>query len=136
MKRAAAEPKQLEVIGDRMYLQPLLFLSTTENPFKAEKREFPVDFGFPIEDKYNFTIAIPDGFAVETMPAHLVAEAETAFESFRFIIGQEGNNIQLSVTKLISKAVIQPNDYPMLKLFYKKMIDKQLEKIVLKKVRI
>ncbi|SHF69081.1 Transglutaminase-like superfamily protein [Flavobacterium fluvii] len=36
---------QCEIIGDKMYINPQLFLAQTQNPFVQEKREFPVCFG-------------------------------------------------------------------------------------------
>ena len=39
----------VEVIGDKMYIAPLLFLAMSENPFKQENRQYPVDFIFPFQ---------------------------------------------------------------------------------------
>ncbi|VAW24456.1 hypothetical protein MNBD_BACTEROID04-481, partial [hydrothermal vent metagenome] len=35
----------IETVGDRMYFKPLFFNSQTKNPFKLDKREYPIDFG-------------------------------------------------------------------------------------------
>ncbi|WNH13564.1 hypothetical protein [Thalassobellus suaedae] len=43
---------QADVIDDKIYFSPLFFLKTKENPFKLEKREFPVDFGYPSSTSY------------------------------------------------------------------------------------
>ena len=47
---------QTDIIGDKIYFSPLFFLKSKENPFKLEKREFPVDFGYPSTSLYRFTI--------------------------------------------------------------------------------
>jgi hypothetical protein len=36
-----------EIIGEKMYVNPLLFFTEEHNPFKQETREYPIDFGFP-----------------------------------------------------------------------------------------
>jgi hypothetical protein len=41
----------------------LLYFSFKENPFKQELRQYPVDFGYPFQNKLNITIEIPDGYA-------------------------------------------------------------------------
>jgi hypothetical protein len=36
---------QVDIIGDKMYISPLLFLAVGENPFKQEERLYPIDYG-------------------------------------------------------------------------------------------
>jgi hypothetical protein len=36
---------QVDIIGDKMYISPLLFLAVGENPFKQEERLYPSDYG-------------------------------------------------------------------------------------------
>ncbi len=123
-----------EIIGDKIYLDPLLFFTQKENPFKQDKREYPVDFVFPNQDKYMLTITLPDGYAVETMPAPTSVEMLENLGSFRFNITNSGKQIQIAATIDINQAVIGAEDYETLKSFYKAIIDKENEKIVLKKI--
>ena len=60
---------QADVIGNKLYFSPLFFLKTSENPFKLEKREFPVDFGYPSSTKYMININLPEGYKVESAPS-------------------------------------------------------------------
>src|SRR6476620_4264656 len=59
----------VEIIGDKMYVSPLLFFTQSENPFKQETREYPIDFVFPNQEKYNISLTIPPGYVVEVLPA-------------------------------------------------------------------
>jgi hypothetical protein len=122
-----------EVIGDKIYFPALLFFSSDENPFKQEKREYPVDFVFPHQDKYSFTISIPAGYAVESLPAP-ASISMGDLGSFKFNISSTPTNIQIASSFDINEAIIGPEDYDTLKVFYKTMIEKQNEKIVLKKI--
>lgn len=123
-----------EVIGGKFYINPMLFFANTENSFKQEVREYPVDFSFPFSDKYNITIQIPEGFAVETMPAPTVITMEDNLGAFKFNIAANGNSLQLSVSHQINEAIVSAEKYEMLKEYYKAMVAKQSEKIVLKRI--
>ena len=122
-----------EIIGNKMYLTPQLFLRATENPFKQEKREYPVDFGYPFSDKYNIIIEIPEGYAVELMPKPLNLSTGDNIGMFRYNISATENKIQVQITTDINEAIVSSDYYDALKDFYKQMIDKQNEKIVLVK---
>ena len=123
----------VEIIGDKMYFSPFAFFAKTENPFKQEKREYPIDFIFPSQDKFNISITIPDGYAVETMPQPLALAMPENLGSFKYSISNNGSQIQLLYTQDINQAIIGSEDYEMLKNFYKEIVNKQTEKIVLKK---
>ena len=123
-----------DVVGDKIYIAPLLFLSSKKNPFTQEKREYPVDFGFPFQDKYAINIEIPEGYAIESLPAAANLQTQENICSFRYIIQANGNKIQLSITQDVFSPIVSPVDYPVLKESYMKIIEKQNEKIVLKKI--
>lgn len=123
-----------EIIGGSIYVNPMLFFTVTQNPFKQENREYPVDYGFPFVDKYNITIKIPEGYKVESLPTSILLNMEDNLGGFKFMVSATGNVVQLVMTHQINIPIIVADYYPMLKEFYQKMIEKQNEKIVLKKV--
>lgn len=123
-----------ELIGGDIYLNPMLFFAVHENPFKQENRAYPIDYGFPFVDRYNISIQIPAGYKVETLPAPILLNMEDNLGSFKFMTNASGNSIQLVIVHEISSPIIMSENYAMLKEFYQKMIEKQNEKIVLKKV--
>ncbi|RRJ91133.1 DUF3858 domain-containing protein [Flavobacterium macacae] len=124
----------VERIGGKIYFSPMLYFAKVENPFKQEKREFPVDFPFPYQDKYTFSITIPDGYEIESLPKALSVVMEENLGSFKFNISSVGKTIQVMATIDVNSSHFSPNYYPTLKDFYKAMIEKQNEKVVLKKV--
>ena len=123
-----------ERIGDKIYFNPMLHFTTTVNPFKQEKRDYPLDFAFPYQDKYSITINIPEGYEIESLPKPIAIGMEQNIANFSYNIGANGNQIQLVVTVEINYSAISPEYYTSLKMYYKEMIDKQNEKIVLKKI--
>jgi transglutaminase-like putative cysteine protease len=128
------DTKDLEIINDKIYLDPMLFMSTKENFFKQEVREYPVDFGYPVQNKYNIGIEIPEGYVVESMPEPLNIITGDNGCVFKYLIENLNNKIQVVITAEINTVILSSDFYVLLKEFYQKMIDKQNEKIVLKKV--
>jgi Domain of Unknown Function with PDB structure (DUF3857) len=128
------DTKDVEIINDKIYFSPLLFLATKENPFKQEVREYPVDFGFPFEDKYNINIEIPEGYVVESMPVAINIVSEDKTLGFKYIIVNEGTKIQVAISSLVNTAIAPAELYEGIKNFFKQIMDKENEKIVLKKM--
>jgi hypothetical protein len=125
---------QSESIGDKIYLNPLLFFTATKNPFVLEKRDLPIYFGYPTQFKYNINIAIPDGYVVESLPKPINLVTGENVGTFTFNISVASNTIQIVVNKEIKSVIVIADFYDTLKVFYKQMIDKLNEKIVLKKI--
>ncbi|MEY4963701.1 MAG: hypothetical protein RLZZ323_1020 [Bacteroidota bacterium] len=123
-----------EVIGGKIYINPMLFYTSHENPFKQEVREYPVDFGFPFMDKYVINIQIPDGYKIESMPNSVNFSMVDNLGSFKFMTSASGNTIQVSIVSQMNTPIISSEYYTMLKEYYKTMIDKQNEKIVLVRI--
>ncbi len=128
------DTKDVEIINGKIYLSPMVFFAAKENPFKQEVREYPVDFGYPIQEKYNINLEIPEGYEVESMPEGISIDGGENIGSFKFMIGNTGNKIQIVATSDIYSAIITPEYYLSLKDLFQKSIDKQKEKIVLKKI--
>lgn len=123
-----------ELIGGKIYVSPMLFFTKDKNPFTQEVREYPVDFSYPFTDKFNITIQIPEGFAVETLPAPAAITMEGNLGTFKFNIAASANVLQLSILHQINEAIVSPEKYEMLKEYYKAMVAKETEKIVLKRI--
>ena len=122
-----------DIINDKIYITPSLFLKSTENPFKLDKREFAIDFGYPMKEQYMINIEIPEGFVVESSPEPILLKLPEELGEFTFIPKINTNKIQLSVTLELKKAVMGAETYLYLKEFFNQMIQKQAEQIVLTK---
>lgn len=122
-----------DIIGDKIYFNPMLFYTLKENPFKQEKREYPVDFTYPYQDKYVINITLPEGYEVESVPTPISLVMEENIGSFKYNIMVNKRQMQLSVLFDINYSNVSNAYYPTLKDFYRKMIEKQNEKIVLKR---
>ncbi len=123
----------VEDVAGKLYFSPMVFLATEENPFKSETRQYPIDYGYPMKDRYIINIALPEGYKVESMPENAVLNLGENMGSFRYLISQNGNKLQLSVEFAINKSFIAADEYANLKKFYELLIEKENEKVVLSK---
>ena len=123
-----------EVIGDKIYFSPMLCYAISENPFKQDTREYPVDFSFPFRNKFSATIIIPEGFQVESLPKSIALVMQMKYGTFNYTITNTDSQIQLTAALEVTTSIVPPDDYDILKEFYKAVVDKENEKIILKKI--
>lgn len=119
--------------GDVLYLDPFIYSRQKENPFKSEKREYPVDFGSPMEETILFKIAIPEGYVVDELPQSKVIAMPENGARYVYNITQSGNQIAFTSMFHINKSLFTQLEYPYLREFYNQIVAKQAEQIVLKK---
>lgn len=124
----------VEIIGDKMYISPMFFFAETKNIFTQEKREYPIDFVFPHQDKYNVSFTIPEGYALETIPQSKSVAMLDGIGSFKYLISNNENQFQIVYSLDINQAIVGSEYYDVLKNFFKEIVDRHSEKIVLKKL--
>ena len=129
-----ASNNHCEIIGGKMFINPLLFFTMNKNPFVQEKRKMPIYFGYPIQEKYNLNFVIPEGYQVESIPKPMKIATEDKALAFFVNSIVNGNHVQITVAKEINVGIASADHYDGLKDFYQKVIEMQHEKIVLKKI--
>lgn len=123
----------VEIIGDKMYISPLLFNAIDENPFKLEKREYPIDFGSPLERKFSVNIQIPTGYKVESIPETVGYKLTDNLAEFLYSVKDNGGTIQVGVLVRVNKGIVPAANYDEFKSFYSQIVTKTMENIVLQK---
>jgi hypothetical protein len=124
----------LDKIGGKIYFKPLLFDAMTKNPFKLEKRDYPIDFGAPFIKDNKVSIKIPSGYVVESVPENIAIGLRENYGVYKFSIKIEANIINVYSMLQINTAIFPSANYDEIKDFYKMIVNKNLEQIVLKKV--
>lgn len=125
---------QCDIVEDKMYVNPILFFTESHNPFVQDKREMAIYFGYPKSERYNVNFEIPEGYTVESIPQPLKIATKGKELTFSINVVYEQNKVQILVSKEINVAIVSADFYESIKDFYQKMIDKQNEKIVLKRI--
>lgn len=120
-------------MGDILYINPIVGNAIKENPFKAESRVYPVDFGSAFEKTNLLKMKIPPGYEVEELPKPVAIALPN--NGGRYIYSISNLNGELSLTSLMSinKGIFSQPEYPNLREFYNQIVAKQAELIVLKK---
>ncbi|MEM8848180.1 MAG: transglutaminase domain-containing protein, partial [Bacteroidota bacterium] len=124
----------IETISNKLYFSPMFHLCTTESPFKSEKREYPVDYGYPWEDKYLISIKVPEGYQVESTPESVVYNLPNNIGTFRYLVSANDGVINLRASLSSEEAIVPAEYYDYLKEFYRQIVEKEQEKIVLSKI--
>jgi hypothetical protein len=119
--------------GNVMYVNPFLMGRTEANPFTIENRQYPVDYGSPLERIYLLKLTIPDGYDVDELPQSKVLTIPQNGGKYLYNMTRNGNTINLTSIFQINKGIFAQTEYPNLREFYNQMVAKQAEQIVLKK---
>jgi transglutaminase-like putative cysteine protease len=118
-----------EKINEKIYLSPFLDEPITENPLKQNSRTYPIDILYPVKRSFNSVITIPDGYKVEYVPEDYKIKNDL-FE-LNYNVKNDGKSITIAFTYFFKKSVYAAADYLNLKYYYKDIIKKGYEKVVL-----
>ncbi len=122
-----------DIIGDMISLRPMLIEQLESNPFKVEKRKYPIDYGHPMRSRYILNVELPEGYEIAEMPKPSNIQLPEKSAKFNYSVSLNGNVIQFMANFEISRTVFYESDYQLIKEFYNQVIAKQSEVIMLKK---
>jgi hypothetical protein len=127
----------MDVNAERIYLNPMLSFGKTENLLKKTERLFPVDFAHPSDEIYNFSLKIPEGYAVEELPKAINLKWEDGSVVFQYIVAPANAEGFVKITSKLSikKPIFYAAEYVDLKKTFDDIVAKHAEQIVLKKVK-
>ncbi|MCB9234810.1 MAG: DUF3857 domain-containing protein [Bacteroidia bacterium] len=120
--------------GPLLYLTPMLTEARQENPFKSQNRIFPVDFGAPWKEIYSAQITLPEGFVADEIPEGVYWALPEKAAVYRYHLEILENTLSVTSSLEIRDPVITPNLYPSLREFFDRVVAKQGEQLVLKRV--
>jgi len=123
----------IEEIGNRIVLNPVLYLREKENVFKSDKRNFPVYFGYPMMFSYQIKLTIPENYQITKLPENTSFSTPDGAASYLYQIKKNGNSIELVIENKISEPIIPSMQYADLKAYFDKVVNKENEKVILSK---
>jgi len=123
----------MEVIGDKIYLEPLLYFGITENDFNETERVYPVDFRYPISKTYTLNVNLPEGYTVEDLPESKRFAIQDGVGSFSFNNTVTGNKLQVSLKIDINNAIVNASYYEGFKSLFTEYLKVSQSKIVFSK---
>ncbi|WP_066830520.1 hypothetical protein [Rufibacter ruber] len=126
-RAGAPQPEEL------LYLSPMLLHGQQENPFKLASRQYPVDFGSPVDETYVMNYELPPGYVIEELPKATVFSLPGNAAKFSYVVQEVNGKLQVMSKLTIHKTVFTASDYQNLREFYARMVAKHAEKVVLRK---
>ncbi|MFK5959383.1 MAG: hypothetical protein QM495_11025 [Lutibacter sp.] len=122
-----------DVIGIS-YLNPFFSEQYKENPFKQEKRLYPVNFGFPFKNIINYSLEVPQNYSIESFPKSKAFALIQNGGSFTLITKKhEDSRITLNSSIKIDKPMYTNYEYQSLKELFNYIINTHKTPISLKK---
>ena len=128
-----SSPDFVEAVGDYVYLSPMLWFGQETNPFLSPQRSFPVDFGYKRKFIYQFNLQLPSGYEVESLPKSTSYKFPDNSVRFIYQAQQSGPMIQMISQLEINESLLQASEYELLRKLFDGMLEKQGEKIILKR---
>ena len=116
-----------------LYLSPLRELTGGQNPFRHEDRRYPVDFGFQQEDMVLVTLSLPAGYELTETPKPAVVDLPGDGGRYLYSVDATGPTVLLTSRLVLRKPSYSAEEYVHLREFYRLMLEKQAEKLVIRK---
>ncbi|MDM1367332.1 DUF3857 domain-containing protein [Myroides marinus] len=132
LKFSMAKKDQGTIIGNELFVNPTTLFSYKTNPFTSVERKLPIRFTYPLIYLYKVAIVIPQGYEVDYLPESKVIKDDDIELEFDYKMQKEGNNLICTI-KIARGHYIAVNDYPKVRNFYIKMLEKLEDQIILKK---
>ena len=125
--------KQFDATADHIYINPFVLPVLKESPFKAEKRELPVEFPYKQSLQYMAKLHLPEGYQIEEQPERLALSTEDRSVQCRANFQLSGSDLLVTLRLDVRKTFFPVTDYIMLKGMFDEIAKVNNEMIVLKK---
>lgn len=123
-----------QAVDDYLYVQPILFTVLNSGLDDVEQRLYPVDFGYPWQERYIANISLPEGYVIDELPESQRITSADKTLVVTFAVEEKDDGI-LSIVFSVSvrKTVYKANEYQGLREIFRRIIDLQETTLVLKK---
>ncbi|MGB1042613.1 MAG: DUF3858 domain-containing protein [Tenacibaculum sp.] len=110
---------------NKFRINPFLITRKTKNPFKLNKRDYPVDYGYPRSETYILSLKLPENYTVKKLPEKQGISLPN--KGGRFILNYKNINNTINVYSkiIINKKLYSSDEYHYLKEFYNQIIKAQ-----------
>lgn len=120
-----------EKTGDIIKLNPILYSAFSENPFKSERRYYPVEFNYPMDEMYSAQLTIPDNWEIVSLPDPISAVFSDKIK-YQYNVQSIGNKIIAMHSLKISEVYYSADDYQYIKEIFDYVANASRNQIVFK----
>jgi hypothetical protein len=128
------QPASTPGTAQEIYLTPLTMFGETRNPFQHEHRTYPVDFGALTQEVIVITLTLPAGYTAELPKPATIALPDNGGRYLYSATSATPGTVQLVSRLTFDKPMYGAEEYGGLREFYRLVLAKQAEALVLKKI--
>lgn len=128
------EKRDIDLSDDFIYFTPPISKLYTENPFKAETRTYPINFNYQQNYVHALEIEIPEGYEIAEIPAPERIVMPDNNLVYTYSIVKQNGKVIINSRYQVKNLMYLPTDYEGLKELFSRMILKNDEQIVFKKI--
>lgn len=123
-------------VSDKLFLYPFLMETYfSENPFKIEKRQYPIDFGFPILNNYLISIDMKDQYEIVKVPNNKIMKLPENDGELSVVYDVSGTKVNIRLSVKLNNHNFAPEAYISLQEFFTELVKIQSkEPIELKRI--
>lgn len=127
----AGGTKNLSTVENSILIKPFLNFVSESNPLSQPTRTYPVDFIYKSTESFKTTIKIPEGFQASYIPADF--HFSNQLMTVKYATSQVEDNLVVDGSISRNKDVYPAEDYQKLRGYFKLVINKFNDQIVLEK---
>ena len=122
------------VNDDFLYITPVIYARIDENLFTLDKRDYPIDFPYPFEEKSIYVFELPEGYVVESLPETLNINLPNNDAMLNCMSQERDGKISIMIQLRVEKTLFPPAEYAALRNIFEELENKMQEQVVLRKV--
>lgn len=135
IKKYTVNPEEyLQEMGDLYLMKPILFPNYDENPFKKDKRKFPVDFTYPRNYAQTVMIELPEGYVFDETPKNSRVSTSDRSLYMTIMYSVTGNKLTMQMKFNIKKSMFLANRYEEIKSFFENVVAKENEQVIIREL--
>jgi hypothetical protein len=116
---------------DKVYLYPFfLDYYFSESPFKANSRDNPIDFGFPVTNTYMVSIDLNNQYKVVDLPMGKIYKLPEDKGECSIAFSEENGKVNVRLSVKLNEFRFQPEYYQYLKEFFSNLITMQSKEVI------
>jgi len=122
-------------MGKRLLVPATVFQRSKGNPFKSNRRSYPIYFGYSYQIQDMVTLALPEGFRVESVPE---SRSEVYSDAFRYQNSATRilEGLQMKRSMMVDGFIFDKGTYPAIKHFYESVLGGDSEQAVLQRTEL
>ncbi len=109
-------PSFAALTGKRMLAPAYFFSPFQQDMFTPQFRQYPIVLPFPFTEQDEFTVKLPEGYAVEVAPFR--RKAGLSFAGYEIASSQQDNQLTVKRTLRVDRMRFEPDEYLQFKEFF------------------